>query len=219
MSIPYNGGVNLIGDRLVTYEDGSIREIKKFLVLNDYNTILGCAGDTSLIESFFTQMTDCEGIDINNIYNSIRPNLKEVIDQFVAMNATSNVLYYNNIEILIVIYVNDSIELHHMRGLAGKRLNNNELNYIPENNSDVQRYTRINTLNFDLKKSTIFGEELLRQASFFNHKIGPPEYHGYDQIIITNEGLINYNNIPPYLNRIDPVEILEYITRFEIEEE
>jgi len=153
------------------------------------------------------------------VITRIREELQIVVRNMAEMSSTGDSRFYNDIEMLIITYNDETINSYHMIGLVDKILDITKLSFIPEHNSEMRRYINIDTRELDSNKSLILGEEFLRQASFMNHLIGSPEYHGYHYVMITNEGTFTIIEKSASLNRLDPSNIMDFITSIEIEEE
>jgi len=82
--IPYKEGCILIADRLNSFDTGSKHERTKVLLVSDEGPLLGCAGDSRFIETFFeriqqrwTQMHDTSYSKFKSIYEKLMAEIYE----------------------------------------------------------------------------------------------------------------------------------------------
>ena len=217
--VPNINGVCIISDKQDSYDDGSVREINKFFLAGPQGPVIGCAGNTRLIQALFSRFVGNGEVNNANVIDRIKEELPRIVRSMAEMSSIGDAHFYDKIELIIVSFNDGIINSYHMVGLVDRILDITRLSFIPEESMEMRQYVRIDTSEFDETHSLIFGEELLRQASFMNHLIGSPEYQGYHYVVITNEGNFTMHEKLATITRLDPSNIMAHITSIVIEEE
>ena len=214
--IPYNQGCLLIADRQETFPDGSKIEFTKLYCHGDNGPALGCAGGADLIRKLYSELRG-QDFSTQDSFTIIKKKLDQSIKE-ASKNATlmgpGLDPYRLGIDFLLVELQNKNMVASLFNRLWIRKIDRNKICAIPEENIAVRQYL-IDTTSFSEKDAIGFGAKILRQVSFNNVTVGPPEYHGYDMIKVTNSGKFSFVNEPATFQRLTVNELLNEMNPIE----
>lgn len=221
--IPHVNGFILLADKQNTIR-GTIEknEVLKLHLQSENGPAVGCAGHTLLIQTLFSHLREEHFAPNQNVCDTIRRKLNQSVDE-----VTEDARRYGpgleegelRTDMLVFQRNNGNFVLSKFTGLVVTTIANLlHIQAVPECNPEAARYLDIDTSDLPEGLAIKVGEEILRQMSFGNYKIGSPEYHGYDLIKVNNAGFFATDNIAGTLPRVDPTELLDYILQREEED-
>lgn len=213
--IPHSQGCVLLADRQDSYYDGSKIEINKLRLQDENGPAIGCSGPSTIIRKFYSDLAKsrinpeidvCDQIKkaLENVFIELQGNARYSKDGLGADDLA--------LDALVIEFQEGKITLSRLESLVPYRLDASKMAAIPRI-PVVERYLNIDSSNFSEKKAILLGEEILRQLSFFYHTIGPPEYHGYDMIKITNAATFSIDGSNRTLVKRDASELLNYVNQ------
>jgi hypothetical protein len=213
--IPYSQGCILLADRQDTYGDGSKAEILKLFLLRENGPAIGCSGPSTIIRKFYSDLAESKLMPDEGICEQATKILEKIF-----IDIQRNARYSQNglragdlaLDALIMESHEGKITLSKLESLLPYRLDPSKIVAIPRI-PDAERYLNIDTSDFSEKKAIFLGEEILRQVSFSNYTIGPPEYHGYDMIKITNAAAFSVDSVGRTLVKRDASELSDYVNQ------
>lgn len=214
--IPYNQGCFLIADRQETFRDGSKTEFTKLYLHGDNGPAMGCAGGADLIRKLYSEL---RGLDFS--IQTPSTSIKQKLDQSIK-EAHENAALIGpgldpdrlKIDFFLIEIRNNEIDTSLFNRLWIRKIDRAKIHAIPEENIAVRQYL-IDTTSFSEEDAISFGIEILRQVSFHNVTVGPPEYHGYDMIKTTNSGKFSFVSEPATFQRRTVNELLTEIKSIE----
>jgi hypothetical protein len=211
--IPYSQGCILLSDRQNTFDTGSKQERIKLLLLGSNGPVIGCAGESQLIENLFANITE----EWHLLQGDSYTKFKKIFEKF--LEAQMNIRRLTGagidpsgvVETILVEVQSGQITSFSATGLIRKKVACNNIVAIPTDFPEVQPYLKIDSKSLLEKEAIDLGEQILRQTCFFNYKVGPPEYHGYDYVKITPAGNFTKNNIVAKFPKLDPSQLIDKV--------
>lgn len=214
--IPHCEGCILLSDRQSTLESGYKNEVTKLHVQGVKGPAIGSSGNTRVIQNLYDKIRDRWEEEQGNSCYKIIVFCKEILADVQEIRRFTNMRVNPTLEMLIVEAGGENITPFCLKGFLPARIDVTHIGAVPEDISEVQRYLRIDTTKFSEDEAILLGEEILRQVAFSNYEVGPPEYHGYDYVKISTDGIFILEHKKETLQRLEPSELLKKV-RFEEE--
>lgn len=222
MYIPHEKGCILIADRQDTATDSMglcKREVRKLYLVSEKGPAIGCSGDTEFTQDLFEKLKERANIDNDNIMNVIETLLLEVGKRWEVMHGP-HVYPLEEIELIVVTYKDGEIMPYYMHGLLRRSLERTRCHGIGAGETATGPFLNYNTCDLHEEGAVKWGEEIMRQVALVNYTVGPPEYHGYDVINISNDGAFKiYSEAPRVRREIDITSTLRELRKVEIVKE
>ena len=211
--IPYSQGCILLADRQDSYSDSDSKQERTKLLLQSANgPALGCTGDSRFIENLFATIREKWGSLQGDTYNRFKGLYEKLLVETHEQNKLTGARINLVIETILVEVQNGNIVSFGAAGpLRSRTINCQRIAAAPEDFPEVQQYLRIDSKNLSEKEAVDLGEQILRQMCFLRYTVGPPEYHGYDYIKITPEGVFEGKTVGAKLLRLDPSQLLSKV--------
>ena len=212
--IPYSSGFVLLADKQNTVKGTSEKqEVEKLFLYAGNGPALGCAGHTLFIKKLYSLLKEETLAQNQNSCDIIKRKLFDTIGLF-----TKDATAYGprleegelRTEALLLQRINGTFSLTKLIGLVDYPLDLSHIQAVPELSPEALRYLEVRTSDLSQESAIAIGEEILRQNAFYNYKIGPPEYHGYDLIKIDNQGAFSFCPIKRTLGVVNADEILDF---------
>ena len=209
--IPCDNGCILLSDRQNTYPDAQKSEVTKIHVQGELGPAIGCSGGTDIIRSLYTRIMDTWETNDGNVRGRIKDCYEKVLEDARKTLRHVGTIFDPDLEMLGVEVAEGQLKPFRINVLLDIGLNANRISAVPEGIPEVQRYLAVNTGHLCEGQAILLGEEILRQVSFSNYKVGAPEYHGYDYVRISAEGKFTVEYQEGSLQRLELSEVLRRV--------
>lgn len=218
--VPYDEGCILFGDRQNSYDDGYKEEVQKLHLQSHIGPAMGCAGDTELIETLYARMRT-ETINSRNVCRRVKKLLTAICEELGKTRSYGTAGLYENVEMIIVAADDQRLTPFYMHGLVERPIGE-KIEAIPKDNREVRKFLgsqSIDTHTFSERQAILLSEQILTQMVFYNSKIGPPEYHGYDYIRVSKGGFSLIHRNPTKERFSNFSDVLKHVQIEVVEEE
>ena len=219
--IPHSHGYVLVSDRQDTFpETGAKTEVTKLYIQSNAGPAVGCSGSTSVIQNLYSKMSDKWGNLSGKACDRIKSLYMEILEEAANVRRLTGSYIEADLEMLVIEANKGKIEPFYMFKTFERRINSTHIFVVPQNFPELQHYLGDPILLSAEEDAIRLGESILRQMVFSNYTIGPPEYHGYDVVKISETGEFSCSKVEPKIKREDLKLLLEHLhLRTEAKEE
>jgi hypothetical protein len=210
--IPHSHGYVLVSDRQDTFTGtGAKTEVTKLYIQSKTGPAVGCSGSTSVIQNLYSKMTD-KWINLSGkACDRIKSLYTEILGEAANVRRLTGSDIEADLEMLVIETDNGKIEPFYMFKTFERRISSTHIFAVPQNFPELQRYLG-DPIPLSTEDDAIrLGEFILRQMVFSNYTIGPPEYHGYDVVRISETGEFLCSKVEPKIKREDFKLLLKHL--------
>lgn len=212
---PFNEGYFLISDRQNTFGHGHKNKITKIYVQGVNGPAISFAGSSALIRKIIGEVysSTLTNDNVKDVLKKIREKaFAETITE-LSMRKVGPKSKDLHLEMFVIIF-GENLEFYRLQeGHLIRITDLTKIYIIPEDTPSMRLYQELDTSSLSEDLAIQTGEELLRQASFSNYYIGPPDYHGYDYVKITNDGRFLMQKIEPSCDEVGAADLLGYVSK------
>lgn len=208
--IPHSHGYVLVADRQDTFTGtGCKTEVTKLYIQSKTGPAVGCSGSTSVIQNLYSKMSDAWENLSGKACDKIKSLYTEILEEAAKVRQLTGSDIEADLEMLVIETNEGKIEPFYMFKTFERRISSTHIFAVPQNFPELQHYLG-EPIPLSAEEDAIdLGEFILRQMVFSNYTIGPPEYHGYDVVRISETGKFSCSKVEPKIKREDLKLLLE----------
>lgn len=216
--VPHKNGYLLVSDRQDTHFSSNEKfDFQKIYFNTPNGPAIGFSGSTDLIRIVCSHLGAVDLTDENTVFKNIqdqidkdKKNLELEAGKFATVALNPGELKLE----MLVLYKFERVKLAKLTNFNCEPLTDlRRIHAAPDLNPEAKRYLEISTSDLDEREAIEIGREILQQTSLGNFTIGPPEYHGFDVISVSMEGVFTYKHMKRKIEFKSPTEVLRSVKR------